>query len=219
MVCHDMALLLCIFAVEKLNNYTLQIMNRYYKPYDCDLREYEACLASSREIWDDFSHEWTYSTFDEKLVILAGFVLKGGDLKRAIERYAEERTETYRSRIHWVVFRYIWRMMMGKESTFGQKPTADRIKRLEMDELLRLLAEELKMCVKRTTEFVNENRYKPNSTPNYKTYESWIVSDEYKYNDTILDTIEREHWRANPDESFEYYLGKCKRWERKSCFF
>lgn len=194
-------------------------MNRYFKPYDCNLKEYEARLASSREIWDDYSHEWSYSKFDEKLVILAGFVLKGGNLKRAIERYAEERSEIYRSRIHWVVFNYIWRMMMGKESQFDQKPTADRIKRLEMDELLRLLAEELKMCVKRTTEFVNENRYKPNSQPNYKTYESWVVSDEYKYNDTILDTIEREHWRAHTDESFDYYLNKCKRWERESCFF
>lgn len=194
-------------------------MKDVFKPYDCNLREYEACLASSREIWDDYSHEWTYSTFDEKLVILAGFVLKGGDLKRAIVHYAEERSETYRSRIHWVIFAYIWRMMMGKESQFENKPTADRIKRLEMDELLRLLVGELKMCVKRTTVFVNENRYKPNSQPNYKTRESWTVSDEYKYNDTILDTIEREHWQAYPDEGFSYYLDKCKRWERKSCFF
>lgn len=194
-------------------------MNEFFKPYDCDLREYEARLASSREIWDDYSHEWSYSTFDEKLVILAGFVLKGGNLKRAIERYAEDRTETYRSRIHWLIFKYIWRMMMGNESPFAQKQTADRIKRLENDELLRLLAEELKMCVKRTIVFINENRYKPTSQPSYASKESWIVSDEYKYNDTILDTIEREHWRAFPDESFSYYLNKSKRWERKSCFF
>lgn len=132
---------------------------------------------------------------------------------------ANIRAETYRSRIHWVIFAYIWRMMMGKESQFENKPTADRIKRLEMDESLRLLAEELKMCVKRTTEFVYENRYKPNSTPGFKTYESWIVSDEYKYNDTILDTIEREHWQAFPDESFSSYLNKSKRWERNYCFF
>lgn len=194
-------------------------MEKFFKPYDCDLKEYEARLASSREIWDDFSHEWSYSPFDEKIVILGGFALKGGNFKRAIERYAEERAETYRSRIHWVIFAYIWRMMMGKESQFENKPTADRIKRLEVDELLRLLAEELKMCVKRTTAFVYENRYKPNSTPDFKTYESWIVSDEYKYIDTILDTIDREHWRAHTDEDFSYYLNKCKRWERKSCFF
>ena len=194
-------------------------MKLFYKPYDCDVEEYEDCLASSREIWDDCSHEWSYSSLDEKIVILAGFVLKGGDLKRAIERYAEVRSEMYRCRIHWVVFRYIWRMMIGDESHYSQRATADRIKRLEMDELLRLLAEELRMCVKRTTEFVYENRYKPNSTPGFKTYESWTVSDEYKYNDTILDTIEREHWRAFPDEDFSYYLNKCKRWERKSCFF
>ncbi len=194
-------------------------MEKFFKPYDCDLREYEARLASSREIWDDYSHEWSYSSFDEKIVILGGFALKGGNFKRAIERYAEERSETYRSRIHWVVFGYIWRMMMGKESQFEYKPTADRIKRLDNDELLRLLAEELKMCVKRDTVFVNENRYRIGSQPNYKTYESWIVSDEYKYNDTILDTIEREHWRAFPDEDFSYYLNKSKRWVRKYCFF
>lgn len=194
-------------------------MNRYHKPYDCDLHEYECRLASSREIWDDYSHEWIYSAFDEKIVILAGFVLKGGDLMRPIKRYAEDRSEIYRSRIHWVVFNYIWRMMMCGESVFDHKPTADRIKRLENDELLRLLAGELKTCVKKTTEFVNENRYKPNSTPNYKTYESWIVSNEYKYNDTILDTIEREHWRSFPNEDFSNYLNKSKRWEWKSCFF
>ena len=93
-------------------------MEKFFKPYDCDSREYEARLASSREIWDDFSHEWSYSPFDEKIVILGGFALKGGNFKRAIERYAEERAETYRSRIHWVIFAYIWRMMMGKESQF-----------------------------------------------------------------------------------------------------
>ena len=194
-------------------------MEKFFKPYDCDLREYEARLASSREIWDDYSHEWSYSSFDEKIVILGGFALKGGNFKRAIERYAEVRAETYRSRIHWVIFAYIWRMMMGKESQFENKPTAGRIKRLEMDELLRLLAEELKMCVKRTTAFVYENRDKSNAPTSFKTYESWIVSDEYKYNDTILDTIEREHWRTFTDESFSYYLNKYKRWERKSCFF
>lgn len=194
-------------------------MEKFFKPYDCALEEYEDRLASSREIWDDCSHEWSYSSLDEKIVVLAGFVLKGGDLKRAIERYAEVRSEMYRCRIHWVVFRYIWRMMIGDESHYSQRATADRIKRLEMDELLRLLAEELKMCVKRTTEFVYENRYKPNSTPGFKTYESWIVSDEYKYNDTILDAIEREHWRAFPDEDFSYYLNKSKRWARISCFF
>lgn len=41
-------------------------MEKFFKPYDCDLREYEARLASSREIWDDCSHEWSYSPFDEK---------------------------------------------------------------------------------------------------------------------------------------------------------
>ena len=193
-------------------------MKDFYKPYDCDVKVYEKRLAASREIWDDLSHEWSYSTFDEKLVILAGFVLKGGNLKRAVERYAEDRSEIYRCRIHWVIFNYIWRMMMNGESCL-RNPTADRIKCLDNDELLRLLAGELKMCVKKTSEYVDVNRHKPGCTPNYQTFESWIVSDEYKYNDTILDRIERKHWRANPDEGMWSYFGKAKRWEWKRCLF
>ncbi len=186
-------------------------MRKFFKPYDCDLREYEARLASSREIWDDCSHEWSYSTLDGKLIILAGFVQKGGNLIRAIERYAEGRSEIYRRRIHWVIFTYIWRMIMGDEPL--KRPMCDRIKCLDNDELIRLLSEELKKCVKMTCKSGFDYKGQ-HYIENY-----WIVSDEYKYNDTILDTIEREHWRAFPDEDFSYYLNKCKRWEQKSCFF
>ena len=54
------------------------------KPLDCDLKHYEACLAT-RDFWDDRGHEWTYKTLDEKLVILGGFVQRGGSLKRVIK--------------------------------------------------------------------------------------------------------------------------------------
>lgn len=185
---------------------------------DCDLLHFEKCLAS-REFWDDYGHEWSYATLDEKLVFLGVFVQRGGDLKRVIERYVEDRSEIYRCRIHWVVFKYIWRMMMNGEPTPNYDPTVKRIKRLEPDELLRLLSEELKMCVKRTSECVDENRHKPGLKPNYVFKEKWVVSDEYKYNDTILDAIEREHWRANPNESFNSYEFKSERWDWVKCFF
>lgn len=183
-------------------------MEKFFKPYDCDLREYEARLASSREIWDDCSHEWSYSTLDGKLIILAGFVQKGGSLKCAIERYAEDRSEIYRSRIHWVIFRYIWRMIMGDKPM--KRPMYDRIRCLDNDELIRLLSEELKKCVKKTCKsgFDYKGQHYIESC--------WVVSDEYKYDDTILDQIEREHWRANPEEN---YFDKAERWERDYCLF
>lgn len=186
-------------------------MKLFYKPYDCDLEEYEGRLASSREIWDDCSHEWSYSTLEGKLIILAGFVQKGGNLKCAIERYAEDRSEIYRRRIHWVIFRYIWRMIMGDDAL--GRPMYDRIRCLDNYELIRLLAEELKKCVKKTCKswFDYKGQHYIESC--------WIVSDEYKYDDTILDQIEREHWRSNPDEPFPIYLDKAKRWDRMSCLF
>ena len=97
------------------------------KPFDCDLKHYEACLAT-RDFWDDCGHEWNYKTLDEKLVILGGFVQRGGSLKRVIKRYAEDRSEIYRSRIHWVIFRYIWRMIMGDEPMNNFNPMSSRIK-------------------------------------------------------------------------------------------
>ena len=188
-------------------------MEKFFKPYDCDLKEYEARLASSREIWDDCSHEWSYSTLDGKLIILAGFVQKGGNLKRAIERYAEGRSEIYRRRIHWVIFRYIWRMIMGDEPINNFNPMSSRIKCLNNDELLRLLSEELKKCVVSKCE-TRYNRFRQ-----HEIYTCWIVSDEYPYDDTALDKIERKHWRSHPDEPITIYWDKAKRWERKSCFF
>ena len=188
-------------------------MKLFYKPYDCDLEEYEGRLASSREIWDDCSHEWSYSTLDGKLIILAGFVQKGGNLKCALERYVEDRSEIYRSRIHWVVFRYIWRMIMGDDPISNFNQMSSRIKCLDNDELIKLLSEELKKCVKQTC----NTRY--NRFGEHEIYTCWIVSDEYQYDDTALDKIERKHWRTNPDEPITIYWDKAKRWERNYCLF
>ena len=102
-------------------------MKDIMKPFDCDLKQYEACLAT-RDFWDDCGHEWNYKTLDEKLVILGGFVQRGGRLKRVIKRYAEDRSEIYRCRIHWVIFTYIWRMIMGKEPMNNFNPMSSRIK-------------------------------------------------------------------------------------------
>lgn len=187
-------------------------MKDYMKPYDCDINQYEACLAT-RDFWDDCGHEWTHKTLDEKLVILGGFVQRGGSLKLVIKRYAEDRSEIYRSRIHWVIFTYIWRMIMGDEPMNNFNPMSSRIKCLDNDELIKLLSEELKKCVKQTC----NTRY--NRFGEHEIYTCWIVSDEYQYDDTALDKIERKHWRSNPDEPITLYWNKAKRWERKNCLF
>ena len=174
--------------------------------------KYERCLAT-RNFWDDSGHEWSKRTLDEKLVILAGFVQGGGSLKRVIENYADDRSEIYRSRIHWVIFDYIWRMMMVDVSLFDGRVTADRIKCLNNDELIRLLEGELKMCVKKTC--WSGFDYKGE----HEIVDCWIVSDEYKYDDTVLDQIEREHWRAHPEETITHYWNMAKRWDRQYCLY
>lgn len=204
-----MAHLCCIFAVE---NKSINIMKDYMKPYDYDLDYYEGCLAT-RDFWDDCGHEWTYMSLDEKLVILAGFVQRGGDLKRVMERYVEDRSEIYRCRIHWVIFTYIWRMIMGNDPISNFNPMSNRIKCLDNDELLRLLTEELKKCV------ISTCRTRYNRFGEHEIYTCWIVSNEFQYDDTALDKIEREHWRSNPDEPITVFWDKAKRWDWKKCLF
>ena len=49
----------------------------YIKPFDVPLDEYEG-LITRREYWDNFAEEWKWSSIDEKIVRLAGFVQQGG---------------------------------------------------------------------------------------------------------------------------------------------
>ena len=104
-------------------------------------------------------------------------------------------------------------MIMGDEPMSNFNPMSKRIKCLDNDELIKLLSEELKKCVKETC----GTRY--NRFGQHEIYNYWFVSNEYKYDDTALDKIERKHWRTNPDEPFSLYCNKAKRWERESCLF
>lgn len=176
-------------------------MRNLLQPMNYPLSEYENWLAM-KEYWDDYSHEWTESSIEKKLVRLAGFVKMGGDLNTVLSDYAEDRDATCRIRIQYCVFRYIERLISGDYFKFGE-PIIDRIKRLDKEELVKLLTAELLRSVKETRDYdANGNRI---------TY--WIVSDEYINNDENLDAIEREHWKNFPNESFSYYLDKSKRWD------
>lgn len=184
------------------------------KPYDCDLRHYEMSLAN-REFWDDCGHDWSYMTMETKLIVLGGFVQKGGNLMDVIKRYAEDRSEMYRCRIHWVILRYIEQLMPG---TSYSRPTQDRIKCLSNEELVRLLSELLQDKVRKSCRI--KTTYTNSVTENIKKelVDCWIVDAE-KFDDTRLSSIEREHWASHPDEPATTYWAKVKRWDRDYCLF
>ena len=171
------------------------------KTLNCSISDYENKLAM-KEYWDDFSHEWTYSSTETKLINLAKFVKQGGDLNIVLNRYAENRDLSYRTRIQMCVFYYIETLISGDNFKFGS-PIIDRIKRLDKEELVQLLSEELKRCVIEIEDF--------DANLNKVTY--WKITDKYRNNDDILDTIERKHWSKFPNENFSLYLDKSKRWD------
>ncbi len=169
------------------------------------LKDYESFIES-RQFWDDFACEYNDYTQEKKLVILAEFVNIGGNLEKVIKQYAENHDEIYRKRIHWVILYYIWRLMMGNDTMDYSHIVVDRIKCLDNDELIQLLTKELKKRVRKEYSSIGKT-------------EHWVVSDKEKYNDEILDKIERNHWRTYPEELYSTYLRKAKRWEYKACLF
>ena len=153
-------------------------MRNLLRPLNYPLSQYDSWLAM-KEYWDDYSHEWTESSIEKKLVHLAGFVKMGGDLNTVLTDYAEDRDATYRIRIQHCVFRYIERLISGDHFKFGE-PIIDRIKRLDKEELVRLLTAELLRSVQETRDY----------DENGQLFTHWIISKEYLNNDENLDAID-----------------------------
>lgn len=188
-------------------------LNKTLSPPNLPLKDYESFIER-RQFWDDFACEYNDYTQEKKLVILAGFVNIGGNLKKIIKQYAKDHDEIYRQRIHWVILHYIWRLIMGNDTMDYSHIVVDRIKCLDNDELIQLLTEELKKRVEKDcTSTINI------STSNINETEHWVISDKEKYNDEILDKIERKHWQTHPKELYSTYLRKGERWENKACLF
>ena len=79
----------------------------------------------------------------------------------------------------------------------------DRVKRLNKDELTKLLSDLLKKSVRKGYDLDSQ----------YQTQENW----EIKYTEKLtpseyMDKVEGKHWRANPDEPFDSYLNRSKIW-------
>jgi hypothetical protein len=82
------------------------------KPFECDLKTYEGYIAR-KEYWDDLSTEWSFSTKEEKIIRLGGFIQQGGSLLRLLNRYAKEHDERYRERIQYCVLSYLRELITG----------------------------------------------------------------------------------------------------------
>ena len=169
-------------------------MDEYYR--NLPLEEYEGILAN-REYWDDFSCEWErFSTLEQKLIRMGGFVQRGGDLNQVILRYAEGREYTYRVTIKSCLMRYIEHFVF-KDQWFM------RIVRLEKEEAVKLLSELLKASVKDSCEY---DRY------NKKYYSVGLLETKGVDAEAILAAIEKEHKEAHPDETIETVRKRAKAW-------
>jgi hypothetical protein len=75
---------------------------KYETPFDLPLDDYEG-LIERNEYWDDSGDEANWLTMDQKLIRLAGFVQKGGNLAKVITNYAEAHDEYKRKRIQFQI--------------------------------------------------------------------------------------------------------------------
>ena len=114
----------------------------YYEPYDIPLVDYEKYMGT-REYWDDFGNEWSWSPIEQKIIRLAGFVQQGGNLKKVINHYAKGRDAEYRERIQYCIMYCILKLMTGDLVHIDSDvPFVDRIKRLTKEELVKLLSDQ-----------------------------------------------------------------------------
>ena len=97
---------------------------KYETPFDLPLNEYEG-LIETNQYWDDSGDEANWLTMDQKLIRLAGFVQKGGDLAKVITNFAETHDDYKRKRIQFCVGSYILKLMAGDKYTITTKGDKD----------------------------------------------------------------------------------------------
>lgn len=175
-------------------------MTNYYE--NVPLEEYEGILAN-REYWDNASCEWeSFSKMEVKLARLGTFVQRGGDLNRVIARYAEDREYTYRVMAQHCLERYIEALADKRIPNITL-----RIYKLEKEEAVKLLAELLKACVKRTCKY---DKYKK------EYYTIRLVETKNFDVEGLLTAIEEEHRQAYPNETKEEIKARVMNWIRES---
>ena len=157
----------------------------YLTPFNVPIEKYEG-LVAQREYWDDCGDEWNWSSIEEKIVRLAQFVQQGGNLSKIMNRYAKECGERYRGRIQYCVASYILKIMFGDLFLINEDaPFVRRIKRLDKNELVKLLSSQLKTSVTKSSVLDSD----------YKEHENWIIKYDSKQSpDELLDKIESKYW-------------------------
>lgn len=172
------------------------------KPFDVPLAEYES-LINRREYWDGLATEWGWSTLEEKIIRLAGFVQQGGNLKKVLNRYAKAHDETYRREIQYCELRYIIELFKDEKDMPLEYLPVDRVKCLDKDELTKLLSDLLKKCVKKGYEMDRQ----------YGIQECWYIKYEEKLTPSeYMDKVQGKHWRAHPEEPFTSYIKRAEIW-------
>lgn len=164
-------------------------MNKY--PFNLPLKEYRGILKN-KEYWDSGCAEWNFSSFDDKVARIAGFVQKGGNLMEVLDGYAEDHPDWgYRRFLQDKVLDYTLRIMRGKNWNDVIMETKDyinaRIMCFTKEELVELLTEELKRDVQ-IYDYSDDYEF---------------VADSKPINDDILEDIERRHKQAHPKESIK----------------
>ncbi len=175
----------------------------HYTPFDVPLKEYES-LIGRREYWDGLGTEWGWSTVEQKIIRLAGFVQQGGNLKKVINHYAKDQEETYRQEIQHCILKYILVLMSGDHiDIYSKSPFVDRIKRLDKDELVKLLSDQLKESVHKS--YYLDHQYGVQPCWEIR-YDNKLTPDEY------MDKVDRRHRRKHPEETAWDFLNRPKMW-------
>lgn len=181
------------------------------KPYNFEVGEYAKHLAT-REYWDDFSYEWSgRHTMDQKLIYMAEFVNKSGDMLWVIKQYAKDRSRDYRFCIHGAISRYLFRMIsegLTKEER-AKDDSGVRMMFLDREELVGLLTEELKRKVTYNLVYNHNTR---------SVEKEWYVKKPTVFDDAVLSKIEQAHKQAHPDETIEDKRRYYERWLHECMF-
>ena len=157
----------------------------------------ETSHLATRTYWDVFGAEAESKPIEQKLIDMGLCVQNGGHIPDVVNMYVEDRgDESQLDAVQWAIFHYLEYMVNAREplAPYRYAPTALRIMRLEKDELLELLEKELQRCI-----VLEDGQY--------------VISGVSAPNDKNLDAIERRHWREHPEESFNHYWDKTRRWD------
>ncbi len=116
--------------------------------YEEDLLETEMYLAMQK-YWDDQGSYWSDSSVEEKIIMMARFLLHGGKLEDVIDRYKDGISEERLRRVRPCIFRYLGELMADGHIN-RHSPLYTELDSLSDEELIAKLSKLLSEKVKET---------------------------------------------------------------------